>query len=94
MTSSRLRKKWPHDAVLLPRPSGSPCLAAAAREISALDGIDCIFVGSSDLAADMGHVGPLWRWTTFVGIGIGIGIGSDLAAFRSATQALCDRYRN
>ena len=31
---------------------------------------------------------------TFVGIGIGIGIGSDLAAFRSATQALCDRYRN
>ena len=27
-------------------------------------------------------------------VGIGIGIGSDLAAFRSATQALCDRYRN
>jgi len=30
---------------------------AAAREIAALDGIDCIFVGPSDLAAGMGHLG-------------------------------------
>lgn len=30
---------------------------AAAREIAALDGIDCIFVGPSDLAAGLGHLG-------------------------------------
>ena len=30
---------------------------AAAREIAAIDGIDCIFVGPSDLAAGMGHLG-------------------------------------
>ena len=31
--------------------------AAAAREIAALDGVDCIFVGPSDLAAGFGHLG-------------------------------------
>ncbi|CDS54533.1 2-dehydro-3-deoxyglucarate aldolase [Polaromonas sp. CG9_12] len=31
--------------------------AAAAREIAALDGVDCLFVGPSDLAAGMGHIG-------------------------------------
>ena len=31
--------------------------AAAAREMAALDGVDCIFVGPSDLAAGMGHLG-------------------------------------
>lgn len=30
---------------------------AAAPEIAALDGIDCLFVGPSDLAAGMGHLG-------------------------------------
>ncbi|MDP1740794.1 2-dehydro-3-deoxyglucarate aldolase [Polaromonas sp.] len=30
---------------------------AAAREIAALDGVDCIFVGPSDLAAGFGHLG-------------------------------------
>ncbi|MGH8034250.1 MAG: 2-dehydro-3-deoxyglucarate aldolase, partial [Lysobacterales bacterium] len=30
---------------------------AAAREIAALDGVDCIFVGPSDLAAGLGHLG-------------------------------------
>lgn len=30
---------------------------AAAHEIAALDGIDCLFVGPSDLAAGMGHLG-------------------------------------
>ncbi len=29
----------------------------AAREIAALDGVDCIFVGPSDLAAGFGHLG-------------------------------------
>ena len=98
--------------------------AAAAREIAALDGVDCLFVGPSDLAAGMGHLGNaghpdvqaviasvfadakacgkpsgilapveadarryLAMGATFVGV------GSDLGAFRSATQALCDRYR-
>ena len=30
---------------------------AAAREIAAVDGVDCIFVGPSDLAAALGHLG-------------------------------------
>ncbi len=30
---------------------------AAARDIAALDGVDCIFVGPSDLAAGLGHLG-------------------------------------
>ena len=30
---------------------------AAARAIAALDGVDCLFVGPSDLAAGMGHLG-------------------------------------
>jgi len=99
--------------------------AAAVREIAALDGVDCLFVGPSDLAAGMGHIGNaghpdvqaviaavfadakacgkpagilapveadarryLAMGATFVGV------GSDLGAFRAATQALCDRYRN
>jgi 2-dehydro-3-deoxyglucarate aldolase len=99
--------------------------AAAAREIAALDGVDCLFVGPSDLAAGMGYIGNaghpdvqaviaavfadaracgkpsgilapveadarryLAMGATFVGV------GSDLGAFRSATQALCDRYRD
>ena len=31
--------------------------AAAARDIAALDGVDCLFVGPSDLAAGMGYIG-------------------------------------
>jgi 2-dehydro-3-deoxyglucarate aldolase len=30
---------------------------AAVREIAAVDGVDCLFVGPSDLAAGMGHLG-------------------------------------
>jgi len=30
---------------------------AAAAEIAAVDGVDCIFIGPSDLAAGMGHLG-------------------------------------
>ena len=30
---------------------------AAAKEIAAVDGVDCIFVGPSDLAANLGHLG-------------------------------------
>ena len=98
---------------------------AAAREIATLDGVDCIFVGPSDLAASMGHLGnsghpevqaaiaAVFADARACGKPTGIlapveadarrymamgatfvGVGSDLGAFRSATQALCDRYRN
>ncbi len=98
---------------------------AAAREIAEVEGVDCIFVGPSDLAAGMGHLGNsghpdvqkaiaavfadakasgkpsgilapveadarryIEMGATFVAV------GSDLGVFRSATQALHDRYRN
>ena len=35
----------------------SPAGVAAAREIAAIDGVDCLFVGPSDLAATYGHIG-------------------------------------
>jgi len=35
----------------------SPAGVEAAGEIAAQDGVDCIFVGPSDLAANMGHLG-------------------------------------
>ncbi len=94
-----------------------------AKAIAAVQGVDCIFVGPSDLAADMGHLGNanhpdvqaaiaavfadakacskptgilapveadarryMAMGATFVGV------GSDLGVFRSATQALHDRY--
>ncbi len=97
---------------------------AAAREIAALDGVDCIFVGPSDLAAGLGHLGnaahpdvqqaiaAVFADARACGKPAGtlapveadarrymemgatfVAVGSDLGAFRSATQALCDRYR-
>ncbi len=97
----------------------------AARDIAALDGVDCIFVGPSDLAAGLGHLGnaghpqvqaaiaAVFADAKASGKPTGIlapveadarrymamgatfvGVGSDLGAFRSATQALCDRYRS
>ena len=103
----------------------SQTAAAAAADIAAVAGVDCVFVGPSDLAAGMGHIGNaghadvqaviasvfaaskasgkpsgilapveadarryLAMGATFVGV------GSDLGAFRAATQALCDRYRD
>ncbi|MES2972705.1 MAG: 2-dehydro-3-deoxyglucarate aldolase [Pseudomonadota bacterium] len=35
----------------------SSAAVAASAEIAAVDGVDCIFVGPSDLAAGMGHLG-------------------------------------
>ena len=98
---------------------------AAAAAIAAVEGVDCIFVGPSDLAAGFGHLGNaahpevqaaiasvfadakahgkptgilapieadarryMEMGATFVAV------GSDLGAFRSATQALCDKYKN
>ena len=96
---------------------------AAARDIAALDGVDCLFVGPSDLAAGLGHLGNanhpdvqaaiacVFADAAACGKPSGIlapveaearrymamgatfvGVGSDLGAFRSATQALRDRY--
>ena len=96
---------------------------AAAREISMVEGIDCVFVGPSDLAAGFGHLGnaghpevqaaiaAVFADAKACGKPTGIlapveadarrymemgatfvGVGSDLGVFRTATQALHDRY--
>lgn len=96
---------------------------AAAAEIAATDGVDCIFVGPSDLAAGMGHLGnaghpevqeaiaAVYAAAKAAGKPSGIlapkeedarrymqmgatfvAVGSDLGVFRSATQALRDKY--
>lgn len=98
---------------------------AAARTIADVEGVDCIFIGPSDLAAGLGHLGnsshpdvqkaiaSVFADGRAAGKPIGIlapveadarrymdmgatfvAVGSDLGVFRSATQALCDRYRN
>ena len=98
---------------------------AAVKEIAAVDGVDSIFVGPSDLAAALGHLGnpghpevqaviaQIFADAKAAGKPSGIlapleaharkymemgctfvGVGSDLGAFRAATQALCDRYRD
>ena len=98
---------------------------AAAGAIAAVEGVDCVFVGPSDLAAGFGHLGNsahpevqaaiasvfadakahgkptgilapieadarryMEMGATFVAV------GSDLGAFRSVTQTLCDKYKN
>ncbi|WP_096667786.1 2-dehydro-3-deoxyglucarate aldolase [Polaromonas sp. AET17H-212] len=96
---------------------------AAARDIATLDGVDGIFVGPSDLAAGLGHLGnaghpevqaamaSIFADAKACGKPIGIlapveadarryiamgatfvAVGSDLGVFRSATQALRDKY--
>jgi len=96
---------------------------AAAAEIAAVDGVDGLFVGPSDLAAGMGHLGnanhpevqeamvKIFAAAKAVGKPVGIlagveadarrylaqgatfvAVGSDLGVFRSATQALRDKY--
>ena len=96
---------------------------AAAAQIAAVDGVDCIFVGPSDLAAGMGHLGnanhpevqaaiaTVYAAAKAAGKPSGIlapkeedarrymamgatfvAVGSDLGVFRSATQALRDKY--
>ncbi len=102
----------------------SPEAVAAIQQIAAVPGVDCIFVGPSDLAAGYGHLGnanhpdvqaaiaQVFAAARSQGKACGIlapveadarrymelgasfvAVGSDLGAFRSATQALCDRYR-
>jgi 2-dehydro-3-deoxyglucarate aldolase len=87
--------------------------------------VDCLFVGPSDLAAGLGHLGnanhpdvqaaiaAVFADAKAAGKPSGIlapveadarkymamgatfvAVGSDLGVFRSATQALHDRYRN
>lgn len=96
---------------------------AAARAIAGVEGVDCVFVGPSDLAAGMGHLGnanhpevqqaiaAVFLDAKACGKPVGIlapveadarrymamgatfvAVGSDLGLFRSATQALRDRY--
>jgi 2-dehydro-3-deoxyglucarate aldolase len=92
-------------------------------EIAAVDGVDCLFVGPSDLAAGLGHLGNsqhpevqqaiahVFARAKAAGKPSGIlapveaearhylkmgasfvAVGSDLGVFRSATQALRDKY--
>ena len=101
----------------------SPQGVAAADAIAATPGVDCVFVGPSDLAATYGHLGNaahpdvqaaisrIFAACKRAGIASGIlapveadarrymdmgatlvAVGSDLGVFRSATQALKDRY--
>jgi 2-dehydro-3-deoxyglucarate aldolase len=96
---------------------------AAAAEIAAVDGVDGLFVGPSDLAAGLGHLGnanhpevqdamaKIFAAAKTAGKPVGIlagveadarrylaqgatfvAVGSDLGVFRSATQALRDKY--
>ena len=96
---------------------------AAVHEIAAVDGVDGLFIGPSDLAAGLGHLGradhpevqeamaQVFAAAQAAGKPIGIlapveadarrylaqgatfvAVGSDLGVFRSATQALRDRY--
>ncbi len=98
---------------------------ANAEAIAAVEGVDCVFVGPSDLAAGYGHLGNALHPEVQAAItsvlaaakahgkpsGIlapveadarrymemgatFVAVGSDLGAFRSATQALCDKYKN
>ncbi len=92
--------------------------------IAAVDGVDGIFVGPSDLAAAMGHLGNaaqpdvqqairhIFERARAAGKASGIlapveadarryiewgvdfiAVGSDLGLFRTATQALRDKFR-
>jgi 2-dehydro-3-deoxyglucarate aldolase len=96
---------------------------AAVNEIAAVEGVDSLFIGPSDLAAGYGHLGNAQHpevqeaMTQIFAAGkahnkpIGIlapveadarrylamgatcvAVGSDLGVFRSATQALRDKY--
>ena len=96
---------------------------AAATEIAAVDGVDGLFVGPSDLAAGLGQLGnanhpevqdamaKIFEAAKAAGKPVGIlagveadarrymaqgasfvAVGSDLGVFRSATQALRDKY--
>ncbi len=98
---------------------------AAVDAICAVEGVDGIFVGPSDLAAGLGHLGnaghpevqeaiaQVFARAKAAGKPSGIlapveadarcylemgasfvAVGSDLGAFRGATQALRDKYRN
>ena len=97
----------------------------AAAAIAAVDGIDGIFVGPSDLAAGLGHLGqpshpdvqqaiadifaaakaagkPSGTLASveadarrYIEMGASfVAVGSDLGLFRSATQALSERFAN
>ena len=96
---------------------------AAAAGIAAVEGVDGLFVGPSDLAAGLGHLGnanhpevqaamaKIFAAAKQAGKPVGIlagveadarryiaqgasfvAVGSDLGVFRSATQALRDKY--
>lgn len=46
-----------HEEIFIAVQAESPAAIAAAGEIAAVDGVDCVFVGPNDLAANMGLLG-------------------------------------
>lgn len=102
----------------------SPAAVRAIDAICAVDGVDAVFIGPSDLAATYGHPGnashaevqdamrTVIERAKAAGVAVGIlapveadarrfmelgvtmvAVGSDQGAFRAATQALRDRFR-
>lgn len=102
----------------------SPAAVRAIDAICAVDGVDAVFIGPSDLAANYGHPGnashaevqdamrTVIERAKAAGVAVGIlapveadarrfmelgvtmvAVGSDQGAFRAATQALRDRFR-
>lgn len=98
---------------------------AAVADIAAVDGVDAVFIGPSDLAAGYGHLGQaqhpevqaamaeVFAAVRAAGKAVGIlapveadarrymemgatfvAVGSDLGVFRSATQALRDKFKS
>ncbi len=98
---------------------------AAAAEIAAVDGVDAVFIGPSDLAAGYGQLGQaqhpevqaamaqVFAAVRAAGKAVGIlapveadarrymemgatfvAVGSDLGVFRSASQALRDKFKS
>ncbi len=97
---------------------------AASAEIAAVDGVDCLFIGPSDLAASYGHLGhaqhpevqaairEVVRAAQSQGKAVGIlapldedarnyqamgirvlAVGSDLGLLKTASSALCARFK-
>lgn len=103
----------------------SPTGVAAIAEIAAVEGVDGVFIGPSDLSAGYGHLGnpshpdvqaamaTIFAACQAAGKPVGIlapaeadarrylaqgatfvAVGSDLGVFRSATQALRDKFQD
>jgi 4-hydroxy-2-oxoheptanedioate aldolase len=95
---------WGRDADFLPGSAAEICIVAqiesaagvrAAGQIAAVDGIDAVLIGPSDLAASLGHLGQPSH--PAVGAQIDLAVSSALAAGKAAgtfvrEPAAAERY--